>query len=257
MHHSIHGDVFAPVAPSSLAPSLALHAQATKGSTRKTSGLPVESSLKSAASSSSSTVTQKTQPKAKPKDGFTNTLLTSYQFTASKTNRRPLPSVAGVSAHLESLGIKRTPKKPKQCTERDIDHSLYLFPMYLFPLLSEGGAISECGLELKGVEHDPRSIILDLGSCFMEVRPYLRPQLHALTPIQIEPLLHTSPQIFVNDDWDQVMRVPADSRGFKVVLAFQMKSYTIALLSHDNLCYIYWYSRADIDLARTARVPGQ
>ncbi|KAJ6471507.1 hypothetical protein C8R45DRAFT_1078301 [Mycena sanguinolenta] len=239
MHHAVHGDVFSPTAPPSLASSDA----------KLDAELAPAKKPKSKPKSKAGAVTTKPKPRArsratKPKDRITtsNTVLTSYRFTVAKvTPSSPsTPSVAGISSHLAALGVpSTTQKKPERCTERDIDHSLYLFPSYLFPSLAEGGEVADCGMELRGIEHDPRSLILDLGSCFIE----------------IEPLLHTSPQIFANADWDNVVRVPATGRGFKVVLAFQMGSYTVAFLSHDNLCYIYWYSRADIELVRAARVP--
>lgn len=73
---------------------------------------------------------------------------------------------------------------------------------------------------------------------------------------QIESLLHTSPQIFRNEEWKEVMRVPAKYRGFKVVIALQLRTHTIAWLSMDNLCYVYWFSRKDMEAARAGRVPG-
>ncbi|KAF8186853.1 hypothetical protein K438DRAFT_1973059 [Mycena galopus ATCC 62051] len=228
MRHTVHGDVFSPVAP----PTLAL-----AGSARTIKNNEVPSGRRVPSVSRGS----RRQPKPKDKVSSSETLLTLYRFTAAnkKKDSAAQPTVAGVSAHLASLGVKRRQVKPDQCTERDIDHSLFLYPVYLFPFLAKGQDISECGLELTGIHHDSRSLILDMGSCCVE----------------IEPLLHTSPQIFANFNWEELVRVPADSRGFKIVIAFQMKTYTLAFLSHDNLCYIYWYSRADVELARAARVP--
>ncbi|KAF8186553.1 hypothetical protein K438DRAFT_2019803 [Mycena galopus ATCC 62051] len=225
MHHRVHGDVFGSVAPRTLAGS------------KKSASL---NATPSSSRSPPSPPKPRRQKKAKDKMSTTATLLTSYKFTVLKSTPHPAPpSVAGVSAHLASLGVKRNLVKPEHCTDRDIDHLLYLFPVYLFRALLSGGDLASCGLELITIEHDSRSLILNLGSGCIEV----------------EPLLHTSPQIFENGNWNEVTRVPADKRGFKVVIAFGMKTYTLAFLSNDNLCYTYWYSRADIVLARSARVP--
>ncbi|KAJ7858146.1 hypothetical protein B0H14DRAFT_3135585 [Mycena olivaceomarginata] len=83
---------------------------------------------------------------------------------------------------------------------------------------------------------------------------------HYLLPsILIESLLHASPQIFrmdfSHDDWIQVTRVPAKERGFKVVIALQLKTHTIAWLSMDNLTYVHWLSQEDMALTRPNRVP--
>ncbi|KAJ7148651.1 hypothetical protein C8R43DRAFT_1128882 [Mycena crocata] len=94
-------------------------------------------------------------------------------------------------------------------------------------------------LELVGIEHDPRDIIMDLKGCYL----------------QVEPLLHTSPQIYTREDWEGVTRVPAKKRGFKVVMALEMMTHTIAWLSADNNCRTYWFCRDDIEHARPGRVP--
>ncbi|KAF8192357.1 hypothetical protein K438DRAFT_1935136 [Mycena galopus ATCC 62051] len=153
-------------------------------------------------------------------------------------------SMAGVSSHLEKLGVKKLAKKPEDCTDKDIDHSLYLYPRYLFPSLDdfnipEERVFNDLGLELMNIEYDPRSLILYLKACYLE----------------IESLLHTSPQFFKNEDWEMIARIPAKERGFKVVIALTLKIHTIVWLSKDNLCYVYWLSNADMALARAARVP--
>ncbi|KAJ7225313.1 hypothetical protein GGX14DRAFT_386232 [Mycena pura] len=177
-----------------------------------------------------------------------NTKLTSHGFSATKASLDLNPkSVAGVSTKLESMGVKKTAKrKPEQCTDKDIDHSLYLWPNYLFPELDKAGVaetdvFANLDLELIGTEYDARDIILDLKACYLE----------------IEPLLHTSPQIYTNEEWEGVTRVTSNSnkRGFKVVLALQMVTHTLAWLSNDNNCHTYWFSRADMDIARPGRVP--
>ncbi|KAJ7438146.1 hypothetical protein FB451DRAFT_1416394 [Mycena latifolia] len=142
------------------------------------------------------------------------------------------------------MGIKKEKKKVEHCTEKDIDYSLYLWPSYLFPDLDspdlpEADVFKNMDLELVGIEYDPRDIIMDLKGCYLEV----------------EPLLHTSPQIFTANDWDGVAKVSAKKRGFKVVMALELKFHTIAWLSADNNCHIYWFSREDMDMARPGRVP--
>ncbi|KAF8125217.1 hypothetical protein K438DRAFT_2002220 [Mycena galopus ATCC 62051] len=141
------------------------------------------------------------------------------------------------------LGIKKVnPKKPAQYTEKDIDHSLYLWPRYLFPVLddpAEANAVAAAGMVLEGVEHDPRSLVINVKVGHLE----------------IESLLHTSPQIFQNMEFFLVMRVPAKKRGFKVVIALGMVTHTIGWLSQDNLSYVFWLSPSDVALARPCRVP--
>jgi hypothetical protein len=85
-------------------------------------------------------------------------------------------SVANISSKLASLGINKTTKKTEKAnlSDSDIDQSLYLWPSYLFPELddpnkSDETALFDLGLELVGLEHDSRDIILDLKHCFLEV----------------------------------------------------------------------------------------
>ncbi|KAJ7826066.1 hypothetical protein B0H14DRAFT_3145039 [Mycena olivaceomarginata] len=184
LHHEIYGDVFSPTAPPLLA---------NPASTR------VKKSRSKAA-------------QAKEKDLWSNTRLGAYGFTPRPSASKPSQSVAGISSHLESLGVK---------------------------FLGREDPISTLGLQLDNIEYDPRSMILDLKKCYLE----------------IESLLHTSPQIFRNEEWKEVMRVPAKYRGFKVVIALQLRTHTIAWLSMDNLCYVYWFSRKDMEAARAGRVP--
>ncbi|KAF8186518.1 hypothetical protein K438DRAFT_1765291 [Mycena galopus ATCC 62051] len=189
VHDAEHGDVFSPTAPASLAS-------------------PGSSKVK---------ISRSKAAVAREKDLVTNTRLLSFNgFTKNSKNSNSIPrqSVAGASSHLEGLGVTSThkrPKKPELCTDRDIDHSLYLWPCYLFPGLDDPAvapdvAFLRLGLELLSVEYDPRSIILYLKKCYIE----------------IEPLLHTSPQFFINHDFFQLMRVPAKHRGFKVVIALRL-----------------------------------
>jgi hypothetical protein len=47
-----------------------------------------------------------------------------------------------------------------------------LFPQIDDSNLSEEEAFEKMGLELVGIEYDPRSLILDLKTCFLEARRY-------------------------------------------------------------------------------------
>ncbi|KAJ7118459.1 hypothetical protein C8R43DRAFT_1241943 [Mycena crocata] len=154
-------------------------------------------------------------------------------------------SLAGISTKMEQMGVRK-PKKSAAAnlTADDIDCSQYLRPSYLYPCLDDeevddDDAVAKTGMELMGTVYDARDIILDLKTCFLE----------------IEPLLHCSPQIFEAEDWRGVMRVPATHRGFRVVLALEMATHTIAWLSMDGNCSIYWFSRADFELMAPGRVP--
>ncbi|KAJ7792608.1 hypothetical protein B0H14DRAFT_3160080 [Mycena olivaceomarginata] len=194
LHHEIYGDVFSPTAPPLLA---------NPASTR------VKKSRSKAA-------------QAKEKDLRSNTRLGAYGFTPRPSASKPSQSVAGISSHLESLGVK-CPNKGKKTRARG------LIQFWVVKILFQLSAFSLTILNM----------ILDLKKCYLE----------------IESLLHTSPQIFRNEEWKEVMRVPAKYRGFKVVIALQLRTHTIAWLSMDNLCYVYWFSRKDMEAARAGRVP--
>ncbi|KAJ7759314.1 hypothetical protein B0H14DRAFT_3165881 [Mycena olivaceomarginata] len=173
-------------------------------------------------------------------------LLANPASTRVKKSRSKAAQAKEKDLRLWVSNVQTRGKKPapEDCTDADVDHSLYLLPQYLFPslenpVLGREDPISTLGLQLDNIEYDPRSMILDLKKCYLE----------------IESLLHTSPQIFRNEEWKEVMRVPAKYRGFKVVIALQLRTHTIAWLSMDNLCYVYWFSRKDMEAARAGRVP--
>ncbi|KAJ7814015.1 hypothetical protein B0H14DRAFT_2604459 [Mycena olivaceomarginata] len=242
LHHSIHGDIFSPVAPASLASPAP-----TKSTAVTSPAVDTPSSASAKGRGKQTKDSTPSKPKKKKKITTQASNLLAFGFRQDKIVSAPPCSMAGISSHLASLGLKKVkPKKPKDCTKRDVDHSMYLWPSYLFPALTHHSTPYDAkftdldlGLELVGIEYDPRSIILDLKACFLE----------------IEPLLHTSPQFFSNEEWTHVARIPAKQRGFKVVIALQLKTHTFAWLSMDNLCYIYWFSRIDMDAARPGRVP--
>ncbi|KAK6967141.1 hypothetical protein R3P38DRAFT_2589411 [Favolaschia claudopus] len=113
-----------------------------------------------------------------------------------------------------------------------VDPDRYYWPKYVFPEIDFAGsirAISDVGLRLKGLLFDARKTILDLGTAFLE----------------IEPLLHTSPQIYTKKQWEGVTHVPSSARGFKIGLAVEFLSHTISLNSFDNNFRIHWRSPAE------------
>ncbi|KAJ7343873.1 hypothetical protein DFH08DRAFT_810412 [Mycena albidolilacea] len=204
--------------------------------------------------------------------GFTrdkSTISSLGKTDTTDANAIPSVSMAGISSHLTSLGVtkeepqttkkkkKDTPKKKGvDCTETDIDHSLYLWPGYLHSCLNNLPnklGFEQAGMELVAIEYYPRSIILDFKTCFFESCFHLLRLI--INKSQIEPLLHCSPNFYTNSEFEQVIRVPATKRGFKIAIAIQMTTHTLAWCSSDNLCYVYWFSRADIEAARPGRVP--
>ncbi|KAJ7631995.1 hypothetical protein DFH06DRAFT_1337513 [Mycena polygramma] len=62
-------------------------------------------------------------------------------------------------------------------------------------------------------------LVLDLTTCHVE----------------LEPLLHSTPQIFTIGQWEGVCKVPKEEHGYKITIAFKMVTHVLALLSHDNL----------------------
>ncbi|KAK6967169.1 hypothetical protein R3P38DRAFT_2589368 [Favolaschia claudopus] len=107
------------------------------------------------------------------------------------------------------------------------DYTRYYWPKYVFPALDVSGplrAISQVGLKLKGLLYDARKTIMNLGTAYLE----------------IEPLLHTSPQIYTSKQWEGVIRVPSSDRGFKIGLAIQFPTHVLSLNSFDNNFRIHW-----------------
>ncbi|KAJ7022413.1 hypothetical protein C8F04DRAFT_1272653 [Mycena alexandri] len=146
--------------------------------------------------------------------------------------------MAGISSQLAKFGVA----KKKDLKSTDIDTSRYLWPSYLFPILNDESwsgidAMEETGMEWIGVEFDARDLILNLKSCYLEV----------------ELLLHTTPQIYTTKQWLGVARTPDSKRGFKVVIALEFKTHVLAFLSRDNNARVYWLSIPD--MKATNRVP--
>ncbi|KAJ7760922.1 hypothetical protein B0H16DRAFT_1812213 [Mycena metata] len=102
-----------------------------------------------------------------------------------------------------------------------------------------GQAFEAAGMQLKQVHYHPRMLILDLSTCVLE----------------IEPLLHSSPQIFSLAQWEGVCRVPREERGYKIGFAIVMTSHVLALLSNDNLWRLFWRSGKEFKQLQRHRVP--
>ncbi|KAJ7145315.1 hypothetical protein C8R43DRAFT_953393 [Mycena crocata] len=150
LHHSKYGDVLGPTAPPGLA---------KKGSSK---------------------IKKRKSTKPVPSGGCITDFF-SKETPTLESEPEPIlrsQSVIGVSKKLESMGLKKVKTKVKDCTEKDIDHSLYLWPSHLFPVLddpalSEAEAFAKMDLKLVGIEHDPCDIIMDLKGCYLKVLPFL------------------------------------------------------------------------------------
>ncbi|KAF8152707.1 hypothetical protein K438DRAFT_1778446 [Mycena galopus ATCC 62051] len=265
LHHSVHSDVFGPVAPVSLAASPQPQQESKakgKGKAKEDDGDKDDGSKsgkkrKKKKGGSGETKETNKEKKKKP-EGLPNSSLLTFGFISDKIARMdssnsqdnssdhilpalPPPqlqpeilkrrySAAGVSTHLADLGLLGT---SPDANINAIDYSSYFWPRHLFPELDDLAipieqAISKLGLFLIGIEYDPRTIILNLKQCYIE--------------------------IFKNYDWLEVIRISAN-KGFKIVFALRMEKHTLAWLSQDNLSYIYWFSVEDIVAARAMRVP--
>ncbi|KAJ7137645.1 hypothetical protein C8R46DRAFT_1047515 [Mycena filopes] len=162
---------------------------------------------------------------------------------ASNASRGCLPTsldgfiTGGTSPKLAKFGVP-------EVLLNDIDTSRYLWPSALFPILNDESckpidAMKKTGMEWVGLEYDPRDIILDLKTCYLEV----------------ELLLHCTPQIFTVRQWLGVARTPDFKRGFKIVLAIEFNTHVLAFLSKDNNARVYWLSKNDMEATRAGRVP--
>ncbi|KAJ7660937.1 hypothetical protein DFH06DRAFT_1400393 [Mycena polygramma] len=103
------------------------------------------------------------------------------------------------------------------------DLSRYFWPRYALPILSSRymsatDAMAATGMRLRGLVYDARKTIMDLGTVFVE----------------IEPLLHTSPQIYTRRQWDGIKQVPRGHRGFKIGYAFEFPTHTLSWNTFDN-----------------------
>ncbi|KAJ7645769.1 hypothetical protein B0H17DRAFT_1148312 [Mycena rosella] len=118
------------------------------------------------------------QPRPAPKEQLS---LAKFNFTISQS--AAAKSVAGVSKKLADMGIPKAKLgKNHVWTEEDIDTSTYLFPSHLFPILNDSmakmvltdlqwdpvDAMRETGMEWIGVEGDPRDLVLNLKTCYLE-----------------------------------------------------------------------------------------
>ncbi|KAK7015089.1 hypothetical protein R3P38DRAFT_3000142 [Favolaschia claudopus] len=120
------------------------------------------------------------------------------------------------------------PQPPAPASDKHFtDYTRYYWPKYVFPALDVSGplrSISQVGLKLKGLLYDARKTIMNMGTAYLE----------------IEPLLHTSPQIYTTKQWEGVIRVPSSDRGFKIGLAIQFPTHVLSLNSFDNNFRIHW-----------------
>ncbi|KZV64276.1 hypothetical protein PENSPDRAFT_690913 [Peniophora sp. CONT] len=118
-----------------------------------------------------------------------------------------------------------------------------LFP----PTLASGS--QECGftlqdLRLKGFHNTSRSVIVDLGPL----------------ALQLQPLTHTSVQLYTAQDWQAIEQTPRFKYGmnpehrmlnFHVGLALDFGEFVVAFVSHDLLFRPTWFSGEDWSKGKT------
>ncbi|KAJ7697046.1 hypothetical protein B0H17DRAFT_1130683 [Mycena rosella] len=167
-------------------------------------------------------------PKQTKADGYKKQTLAHF-LTGSTPLGRPgaasgEKNVAGVSKKLADFGVMRNEmEKGHVLTDEDVGTSVFMWPSPLFPVLNDANwdpseAMDETGMELISVDFDPRDFVLNLKTSFLEV----------------EPLLHCSPQIFTKDEWIGVARTPKNKHGFKVVMSLEMRTHVLVFLAKDN-----------------------
>ncbi|KAJ7753857.1 hypothetical protein B0H16DRAFT_1834145 [Mycena metata] len=181
------------------------------------------------------------QPSRNPPTTSQQQQLTNFAFTSTK----PAPPT-GVSSRLTTFGVPE-----KKLNEPTVDNSRYLWPSHIFPVLNDPmvqpeDAIEQTAMELTDVDFDPRDIVLNFGSCYLE--------------------------ILTIEDWIGVSRTPAKvksietsqlstlssaakARMFRVVIAIEMGSHVLAWLSNDGNVRTYWLSLEDINIVKPFRVP--
>ncbi|KAF7340750.1 hypothetical protein MSAN_02103400 [Mycena sanguinolenta] len=118
----------------------------------------------------------------------------------------------------------------------EIDFSRYFWPSFTLPSLLHSSSLSGIGLKLVGLVYDARKTILDLGVAFLEV----------------EPLLHTSPQIYTIQQWTGVIRVPKAHRKFKIGFALEFRTHVLSWNSFDNNFRINWRTPSEHALFQAA-----
>ncbi|KAJ7221902.1 hypothetical protein C8J57DRAFT_1253827 [Mycena rebaudengoi] len=171
--------------------------------------------------------------------------LLDFGFSTAGTERATTTKMSRLSA--KRLGKN---KNRDEDDDDDIDGSVYLWPESTFPVLQDASlnaveAMKATGMNFLDVEFDPRDMVLFLGSCGLE----------------IELLLHCSPNIWTNEQARGMARVPASHRGFKIVIALEMATHTLAFCSHDNnsrvrlFLSLHWLSLDELDTLRSKRVP--
>ncbi|KDR65504.1 hypothetical protein GALMADRAFT_148649 [Galerina marginata CBS 339.88] len=101
-------------------------------------------------------------------------------------------------------------------------------PMYTNP--KNHRPISEKRLAFTDVVLDSRNYILkfvdkDKNDCW----------------VQIQPLTHTSVQIYTMDQWDKaISKISKELRGFKIAIAFKFKTHVMAFLTLDMVFQVTW-----------------
>ncbi|KAJ7152216.1 hypothetical protein C8R43DRAFT_1127294 [Mycena crocata] len=73
--------------------------------------------------------------------------------------------------------------------------------------------------------------------------------------LELEPLLHSLPQIYTREEWNRIYKVPREERGFKIGFAIGMVTHVLAFLSNDNLYRLYWRSPQEFQQLQQYRVP--
>ncbi|KAK7008035.1 hypothetical protein R3P38DRAFT_3281154, partial [Favolaschia claudopus] len=113
--------------------------------------------------------------------------------------------------------------------EEEPDPAWFFWP-HMFRETPSLNDVASAGLTLLGLlVFDARKMVLNLGKYALEV----------------EPLLHTSPQIYTRRQWEGVMRVPKAARGFKIGYALEFKSHVLCWNSFDNNFRLRWSSLED------------
>ncbi|KAJ7231186.1 hypothetical protein C8J57DRAFT_1251276 [Mycena rebaudengoi] len=167
--------------------------------------------------------------------------LLDFGFSTAATERATTTKMSRLSAKL--LGKKKN--RDEDDDDDDIDGSVYLWPESTFPVLQDASlnaveAMKATGMNLLDMEFDPHDMVLFLASCGLE----------------IELLLHCSPNIWTNELARGVARVSGSHCGFKIVIALEMATHTLAFCSHDNnsrvrLFSLHWLSLDELDTLRS------
>ncbi|KAI0372362.1 hypothetical protein BV20DRAFT_963932 [Pilatotrama ljubarskyi] len=101
---------------------------------------------------------------------------------------------------------------------------------YLWPRVDGVPLDSIEGFTFKGIEATPRTIVLDLGVIYLQLR------LH----------IHMVSQVYTKAQWhDEIAMVDVDTRKFRVGLGLEMEEWVIAFLTADNVFTPHWARTKD------------